>query len=309
MPVHTFVIGIAKNRHTPVTAPPQFPPSLKQPKEGTMISVRDLSKTFPGSATRALDTVNCHIERGEMVALIGSSGSGKSTLLRHMAGLTIGDRNAGQVCMGGESVQENGRIAPHVRRLRRSIGVVFQQFNLVGRLSVHTNVLLGALGRTPLWRTLLRSFSLSDRRLALEALHRVGIGDKAWQRASTLSGGQQQRAAIARALVQQAEVLLADEPIASLDPESSRNIMETLADLNRRDQITVVVCLHQVDYAIRYCPRTIALRKGKVVYDGPSERLTPAFLKEIYGAETDELFGHAVEAARRPVAFPTPCAA
>lgn len=258
-----------------------------------MISVRNITKTFPNSRTKALDSVSCTIERGEMVALIGSSGSGKSTLLRHLAGLTISDHNGGHVMISDEAVQKNGRVAPNVRDLRQGIGVVFQQFNLVGRLSVHTNVLLGALGRTPLWRSLTKSFSRVDRRLALEALHRVGIGDKAWQRASTLSGGQQQRAAIARALVQQAKVLLADEPIASLDPESSRNIMDIMADLNRRDNITVVVCLHQVDYAIKYCPRTIALRKGRIVYDGPSNRLTPAFLKDIYGAESEELFGSA----------------
>lgn len=260
-----------------------------------MISINNLNKTFPHAAAAALRDVRLDIKKGEMVALIGSSGSGKSTLLRHMAGLTVGDRNGGSVRVGSCAVQENGRVARNVRHLRRSIGVVFQQFNLVGRLSVHTNVLLGALGRTPLWRTAVRSFDRADRHLALEALERVGIRDKAWQRASTLSGGQQQRAAIARALVQQAEVLLADEPIASLDPESSRNIMEILADLNRRDNITVVVCLHQVDYAIRYCPRTIALRKGRVVYDGPSKNLTPAFLKEIYGAETEELFGGAAK--------------
>lgn len=267
-----------------------------------MISVQNITKTFPHSTTKALDSVSCTIERGEMVALIGSSGSGKSTLLRHLAGLTISDRNGGHVMISDEAVQKNGRVAHNVRELRQDIGVVFQQFNLVGRLSVHTNVLLGALGRTPLWRTVTKSFNRVDRHLALEALHRVGIGDKAWQRASTLSGGQQQRAAIARALVQQAKVLLADEPIASLDPESSRNIMDIMADLNRRDNITVVVCLHQVDYAIKYCPRTIALRKGKVVYDGPSNRLTPAFLKDIYGAESEELFAPAHEAPHRVLA-------
>lgn len=260
-----------------------------------MISIDNLNKTFPHAADAALRDVRLHIKKGEMVALIGSSGSGKSTLLRHMAGLTVGDRSSGSVRVGGSIVQKNGRTARDVRHLRRGIGVVFQQFNLVSRLSVHTNVLLGALGRTPLWRTAVRAFDHTDRRLALEALDRVGIRDKAWQRASTLSGGQQQRAAIARALVQQAEVLLADEPIASLDPESSRNIMEILSDLNRRDKITVVVCLHQVDYAVRYCPRTVALRKGEVVYDGPSKNLTPAFLKDIYGAETEELFGGVAE--------------
>ena len=265
-----------------------------------MISVSGLSKTFTGG--KALDNVNLHIAPGEMVALIGSSGSGKSTLMRHLAGLTMGDRQAGgsgSVRVTGLTVQESGRVAGNVRRIRQGIGVVFQQFNLVGRLSVYTNVLLGALGRTPAWRSLLRRFTPEDQALAMNALRRVGIGDKAGQRAGTLSGGQQQRAAIARALVQQAKVLLADEPIASLDPESSRNVMEILAELNRTDKITVVVSLHQVDYAIRYCPRTIALRHGRVVYDGPSSRLSPAFLQEIYGAESGELFASAVEAGLR----------
>jgi phosphonate transport system ATP-binding protein len=125
------------------------------------------------------------------------------------------------------------------------------------------------------------------------------MADKAWQRASTLSGGQQQRVAIARALTQRARVLLADEPIASLDPESSRVVMDILAEVHRQEKMTIVVSLHQVEYAIRYCPRTIALRRGRVVYDGPSHALTPSFLKDIYGAETEELFSPAVEGAAR----------
>jgi phosphonate transport system ATP-binding protein len=138
-----------------------------------------------------------------------------------------------------------------------------------------------------------------ERRLALESLARVGMADKAWQRASTLSGGQQQRVAIARALTQRASIVLADEPIASLDPESSRVVMDILAQIHSQEKMTVIVSLHQVEYAIRYCPRTIALRHGKIVYDGPSHTLTPSFLKEIYGAETEELFSPAVENASR----------
>ncbi len=257
-----------------------------------MISVNKLSKTFPNSKTKALHEVSLHIREGEMVALIGCSGSGKSTLLRHMSGLVLGDKDSGTVSVCKNTVQEAGNVSKTIRNLRRSIGVVFQQFNLVGRLSVHKNVMLGALGRTSLLNSLLGRFSLEDRKLALEALHRVGIGDKAWQRASTLSGGQQQRAAIARTLVQQAEVILADEPIASLDPASSHNIMEILSDLNKKDNKTIVVCLHQVDYAIKYCPRTVALKDGEVAYDGPSENLTPEFLQEIYGTESKELFAN-----------------
>jgi len=198
----------------------------------------------------------------------------------------------------GRVVQENGRIRRDVRKTRTSVGMVFQQFNLVDRLQVLTNVTLGALGRVPLWRTAINFFPKNVRDLAIESLARVGIAEKAFQRASTLSGGQQQRAAIARVLTQQAEVLLADEPIASLDPESSRRVMDILADLNKKDGLTVVVSLHQVDYALRYCPRTVALKDGRVVYDGPSSALTPAFLCELYGASCESMFAGTVDKCR-----------
>jgi phosphonate transport system ATP-binding protein len=189
----------------------------------------------------------------------------------------------------GRCVQNNGRLAPDIRKVRAGIGFVFQQFNLVGRLPVITNVMAGLLPRVPLWRSLLRLFRRNEYALGLEALSRVGMGEHAMQRASTLSGGQQQRAAIARTLVQRANVVLADEPIASLDPESSRKVMEILAKINREDKSTVVVSLHQVNVAIKYCARTVALRKGQVVYDGLSANLTPALLRDLYGAEADEI--------------------
>ncbi len=227
-----------------------------------------------------------------MVALLGASGSGKSTLLRHISGLIPG--NSGNTCcvrVFGETIQQNGRIGRGVRRRRARIGFVFQQFNLVNRLSVIKNVLVGNLARMPWWRTLLQLFPAEDQRRALQALDRVGIADHAFKRASDLSGGQQQRAAIARTIFQQADIVLADEPIASLDPETSRTIMELLTDLNRRDGVTVVVSLHQIDFALRYCPRTVALRHGDVVYDGPTEALTPDALRELYGSSASELFG------------------
>ncbi|MBN9530206.1 MAG: phosphonate ABC transporter ATP-binding protein [Alphaproteobacteria bacterium] len=267
------------------------------------IKVRGLSKTFKGC--KALETVSLDIARGEMVALIGASGSGKSTLLRHLTGLALGDEGDGQVEMLGVGVQSGGRLAGDVRRTRARIGFVFQQFNLVGRLSVMTNVLTGSLGRVPLWRSLTGRFTLAERRQALAALERVGIADKAWVRASALSGGQQQRAAIARTLVQQAEVILADEPIASLDPVSSRRVMETLARINAEDGVTVVVSLHQVDFAIRYCPRTIALKAGEVIYDGPSAALTPALLRDLYGSQAEEL-EHGVQGSASFVTGPAP---
>ena len=252
------------------------------------IRIRKLTRSF--GQKRALDDLTLDIEAGEMVALIGASGSGKSTLLRHVAGLIVADRGSGaSVQFGGRAVQSDGRLSIDARELRSNIGFVFQQFNLVGRLPVITNVLAGMLHRVPMWRSVLRRFSPAQIRLGMEALERVGIAEQAWQRASTLSGGQQQRAAIARTLVQRAKAILADEPIASLDPESSRRVMEILAKINREDGRTVVVSLHQVEIALKYCQRTVALHHGRVVYDGASAQLTPAGLREIYGTHVDEL--------------------
>ena len=251
------------------------------------ISIRNLSKSF--GKKRALDNVSLEIARGEMVALIGASGSGKSTLIRHICGLEIAQPGQSRIEVLGDSIQDGGRLASGARVLRRNIGVVFQQFNLVGRLSVLSNVLLGNLGHIPAWRGTLGLFTAAEKKLAREALARVGIPEVAWQRASTLSGGQQQRAAIARTLVQRSNILLADEPIASLDPSSARRVMEILAAVNRDEQITCVVSRHQVEYARRYCPRTIALRDGRVVFDGPSSELTNQMLVELYGDNSEEL--------------------
>ena len=250
------------------------------------IHVDRLNKTF--ARKTALVDLALSIQPGEMVALIGASGSGKSTLLRHLAGLACCDRgNGGTVQVLGREVQASGRLNSKVRRLRADIGYIFQQFNLVNRLSVLDNVLLGCLGRMPRWRGNLGLFNAEEKQRAMESLDRVGLADLAHQRASTLSGGQQQRVAIARALTQRAEVILADEPIASLDPESARNVMEILADINRRDGKTVVVTLHQVDYAVRYCPRAVALKAGRIHYDGQGDALSSEFLNELYGADAD----------------------
>ena len=257
-----------------------------------MIHISNLNKTFGSS--KGLSHINLHVAPGEMVALIGSSGSGKSTLMRHICGLTAADKGESLVRVDNEIVQKNGCISRDIRRIRAGIGMIFQQFNLVERMSVARNVMLGALARTSLWRSLTGAFHTDDRELALRALARVGIGEKAWQRTGPLSGGQQQRA----------RVLLADEPIASLDPESARNVMQTLRDLNQKDGLTVVVTLHQVDYAMRFCPRTVALKKGEIVYDGPTERLTPQFLAELYGAESDELFAAKTNTAQEAVTLP-----
>ena len=259
-----------------------------------VIEVRSLHKTFNGRP--ALKGVSFDVRRGEMVALLGASGSGKSTLLRLLNGLHRGDapgaaRPSGSVQLLGRTVQQDGRLSPEVRALRARTATIFQQFNLVDRLSVMTNVMAGSLHRLPLWRTLLGRFPKEEHERAFQALQRVGIEACAWQRASTLSGGQQQRAAISRALVQGAEVFLADEPIASLDPDASRRVMALLAELNRELGVTVLVSLHQVDYAFAYCPRTIALRHGEIVFDGPTRALDAARLAELYGSQIGELFG------------------
>jgi phosphonate transport system ATP-binding protein len=252
------------------------------------IDVRGISKSFR-AGQKALDDVTLRVSDGEMVALLGASGSGKSTLLRHLAGFVAADAGNGEIRVNGDLIQRNGRISRDVRRARARIGFVFQQFNLVGRLPVITNVLAGMLPRVPLYRSLLRWFLRSEVQVGLDALAQVGIENQAFQRASNLSGGQQQRAAIARTLVQNARTILADEPIASLDPESSRRVMDTLAQINRTRGVAVVVSLHQVDVAMRYCPRVVALRHGKVVYDGPSAKLSPEMLQDLYGSELNEL--------------------
>jgi phosphonate transport system ATP-binding protein len=267
------------------------------------IDVAHLTKTFSGPRGRvghkALDDTSLKIMPGEMVALIGASGSGKSTLLRHVAGLVASDPDPRcRVAVHGGCLQSAGRAARDIRQRRRDISVVFQQFNLVDRLPVLTNVLVGMLGRVPLWRSLPGIFTAAEKQSALQALSRVGILELVGQRASTLSGGQQQRAAIARALVQRARVILADEPIASLDPESSRRVMELLARINQEDGTTIVVSLHQVDYALGYCRRVVALRHGRIVYDGPSETVTTELLRELYGSELGELGSSAAEPQR-----------
>ena len=258
----------------------------------TVIKVQSLRKSFGPQV--ALHNVSLRVRRGEMVALLGASGSGKSTLLRHLNGLQSADSGSlSEVYVLNRCVQSGGSLSPHVRKVRAEIAAIFQQFNLVDRLPVMVNVMAGALHRVPLWRALLRRLPSAEVARAYEALARVGIEGCAWQRASTLSGGQQQRAAISRALVQQAKIVLADEPIASLDPESSRRVMALLAELNRDLGVTVLVSLHQVEFARAFCPRTIALRAGTVVYDGPTRELTPALLRELYGAQTHELLADA----------------
>lgn len=209
--------------------------------------------------------------------------------MRLLPGFMAADAGSGSITIGAGLIQSDGRIVAGVRARRAEIGCIFQQFNLVGRLDVLTNVLIGLLARVPFLRSVFRNFSAEEIQAARAALEAVGLADFADRRASTLSGGQQQRVAIARCLVQQARVILADEPIASLDPESARNVMEILARINCEHGVTVVVSLHQVAYARRFCQRVIALRDGEVVHDGRADTLTAETLRGLYGTAVEEL--------------------
>lgn len=263
-----------------------------------LISVQSLSKTFvrtqrqkdQSRVHKALDKVNFVMERPERVALIGPSGSGKSTLLRHISGLMVADKGSGPITVLGKSVQADGRLSADVKAARTELGVIAQQFNLVGRLSLFTNVALGLLGRISFWRGLFGRWNADEKHAIMSALAQVKVAEQAGQRANTLSGGQQQRGAIARAIVQDAKIVLADEPIASLDPVTARKVMKLLVDLNETKGVGVVVTLHQVDYAKAYCDRILALKNGQVVFDGKSADLSDTILREIYGEEFEDAY-------------------
>ena len=255
-----------------------------------LLSVEDVSLALGSAPTQVLSRVSLRIEPGERVALLGASGSGKSTLLRVIAGLqSLAPTGSGRVVLSGALLQDAQGLNVTARELRAKIAFVFQQLQLSQRLSLHANVVLGALARQPLWRRLSMQFDRAARTAALEALTRVGLGDRAQQRTSTLSGGQQQRGAIARALVQGGQLVLADEPVASLDPETARQILEQLVGLCSVDSRALLVSLHQVELARRYFPRTIALREGAVVYDGRTDALDDRELAALYGSLTEEL--------------------
>jgi phosphonate transport system ATP-binding protein len=236
-----------------------------------------VSKQFD-SDVLALDDVSLSVRAGEMVVLLGLSGSGKSTLLRHIDGLQ--QATTGTVTVLGTDV---GRArGAGLRRLRRRIGFVFQQFHLVGSLTVLENVCTGALGRLRGPRLGLLSYPQTLRREALRHLERVGLLDQALQRADTLSGGQQQRVAVARALMQRPEILLADEPVASLDPESSAQIMRLIREIAEEERLTVLCSLHQVDLALSWGDRIIGLRAGQVLMDRPVSALTRDDVMSVY---------------------------
>jgi phosphonate transport system ATP-binding protein len=246
--------------------------------------VKDLTKHF-GTVT-AVDSVSFSIEEPQMIGVIGPSGAGKSTMLRMINRLTEASKG---------SIQVNGRDILHLngkekRRWQRDCAMIFQQFNLVPRLDVVTNVLLGRLNGHSTLKSLFSIFGQSLVEEALVALERLGIADQALQRAETLSGGQQQRVAIARALMQKPKMVLADEPIASLDPLSAEKVMTSLREIRDRDQLTVICNLHTLDTARTYCDRVIGMLNGRLVFDDEPSKLTAEVVQEVYGAnqELDE---------------------
>ncbi len=249
-----------------------------------ILTISNVVKTYP-NGTQALDGITLDIERGEFVVLIGLSGSGKSTLLRCINRLV--EPTSGRVIFDGADVTAAG--GPELRRIRRRIGMIFQQFNLVRRISVFGNVLAGRLGYRSTWRTIAARPTRSDTALAFENLSRVGIVEKAFQRADALSGGQQQRVGIARALMQEPELMLADEPVASLDPATSHSVMKYLEEINKKDGITVICSLHFLSLARRYGTRVIALKGGKVAFDGKPAAIDEAKFREIYGEDAVEV--------------------
>ena len=230
--------------------------------------------------TLALDDVSFVVDPGEFVALLGPSGAGKSTLFRCVTRLVAPDTGAVRV-LGRDMSALSGQ---ELRLARRDVGLIFQQFNLIGRLSAMDNVLAGRMGHASTLRVVLRQFTRADRQLALAALDRVGLLERAGQRADSLSGGQQQRVAIARVLAQQARLLLADEPVSSLDPQSAENVLGILRNIARETGIAVVCALHQVDLARRYADRVVALRGGRKLLDVSVNAFDQNAFQELYGA-------------------------
>ncbi len=249
-----------------------------------MLQIKNLTKVYDGGVL-ALDGVSFEVPKGQFLAVIGLSGSGKSTLLRCINRLI--EPTSGQVLWNGEDV--TAASPEEMRRIRRRIGMVFQHFNLVHRSKVMTNVLAGRLGYiNPAW-SLLNRFPKEDIQKAVRQLERVGIADKADQRADALSGGQQQRVGIARALMQDPIMILADEPVASLDPVLAHSIMKHLEEINKNDGVTVLCSLHFLDLVHRYADRVIALNQGKLVFEGLPKEIDDEKFKEIYGREAERV--------------------
>jgi phosphonate transport system ATP-binding protein len=249
-----------------------------------MLRIQNLRKVFPNGVV-AIDDLSLEVPDGEFLVIIGLSGSGKSTLLRCINRLV--EPTAGKIWLDG--VELTALPPNQLREARKRIGMIFQQFNLVKRSSVMTNVLSGRLGSVRPLQSMFGRFPPQDYHRAYANLERVGIPEKAYQRADTLSGGQQQRVAIARALMQEPTLMLADEPVASLDPATSHSVMKYLEEINRQDRITVICNLHFLSLARRYATRVIALKAGRIVFDGLPTEIDEGRFREIYGEDAVEV--------------------
>ncbi|WP_078430249.1 phosphonate ABC transporter ATP-binding protein [Alkalihalobacterium alkalinitrilicum] len=253
-----------------------------------MIEFKDVSLVYP-NGTQGLKNVNLKINQGEFVVIVGLSGAGKSTLIRSMNRLVTPTN--GELLIDEEDILKYKQRK--LRKLRTEVGMIFQNYNLVKRSTVMKNVISGRLGHTSTLRSLLNLYSKEDIALAYNSLQRVNIAEKVYQRADQLSGGQQQRVAIARVLTQQPKIILADEPVASLDPPTSHQVMTYLRKVNKEDNITTIVNLHFIDMAMEYADRIIGMRAGEVVFDGPSSEVSEQTFEEIYGRKIreDDLVG------------------
>ena len=249
-----------------------------------MLEIKNVTKIYEGGV-KALDRVSFNVEQGEFLAIIGLSGSGKSTLLRCINRLV--EPTDGEIIWDGQDVTKASQ--DELRTIRRKIGMVFQQFNLVTRSKVITNVLAGRLGYTNPMMSLFNRFSSSDYEMAIKQLARVGISDQAHKRADELSGGQQQRVSIARAMMQNPKIILADEPVASLDPVLAHSIMQYLEKINKEDGVTVICSLHFLDLVHRYADRAVALNGGELMFDGSPKGIDDEKFKEIYGREAERI--------------------
>ncbi|MEO1538127.1 MAG: phosphonate ABC transporter ATP-binding protein [Pseudomonadota bacterium] len=262
------------------------------------LTLSDVAKRF--GDTTAVDSVTLSIAPGQFVGVIGRSGAGKSTLLRLVNRLI--DPSEGSISFGGAEITSLKGKA--LRDWRRDCAMIFQQFNLVERLDVLTNVLIGRLAEHGFVSSMAMRFTDEERTMAIEALDRLDLVPQALQRAGTLSGGQQQRVAIAKALVQNPKIMLADEPIASLDPANATLVMDGLKDINQQDGLTVLVNLHTLDTARAYCDRIIAMRLGRVMFDGTAAQLTDDVVRDIYGTDGLREFNEAVTSTQAAVAIP-----
>ncbi|WP_188207118.1 phosphonate ABC transporter ATP-binding protein [Alkalibacillus aidingensis] len=248
-----------------------------------MIEFKDLSLVYP-NGHQGLKDVNVTIEDGEFVVIVGLSGAGKSTFIRSINRLVT--PTAGELRVDSDNILDyKGR---GLRSLRTKVGMIFQSYNLVKRNSVFKNVLAGRLGHTGTFRSVFNLFNKDDKALAYESLKRVNIGEKIYNRADELSGGQQQRVSIARVLTQKPKYILADEPVASLDPPTSHQVMKYLRKINKEDGITTIVNLHFIDMAMEYADRIIGMRDGEVVFDGPVSEVSEKTFEEIYGRSIRE---------------------